>query len=112
MTTGRIVKICIFGAGAIGGYLAVELAQAGYDICAIARGPHLEAIQKRGLKLYADGAEKTVRIPASDDPADFCPQDYVICALKAHQAAATADRFTPLMGPETAVITAMNGIPW
>ena len=112
MTIGRIVKICVFGAGAIGGYLAVELAQAGYDICAIARGPHLEAIRKRGLKLYADGAEKTARMPASDDPADFGPQDYVICALKAHQAAATADRFTPLMGPETAMITAMNGIPW
>jgi 2-dehydropantoate 2-reductase len=106
------MKICVFGAGAIGGYVAVELASAGYDVCVIARGAHLDAIRKDGLKLLIEGAEKVVRLPASDDPSDFGQQDYVICTLKAHQAAKTADLFVPLLGPETAVVTAMNGIPW
>ena len=106
------MKICIFGAGAIGGYLAVELALAGNDVCAIARGSHLEAIRKNGLTLVIDGKEKNVKIPASDNPADFGPQDYVICALKAHQSHESAAQFAPLLGPDTAMVTAMNGIPW
>ncbi|MCZ4053336.1 2-dehydropantoate 2-reductase [Oxalobacter sp. OxGP1] len=106
------MKICIFGAGAIGGYLAVELALAGNDVCAIARGSHLEAIRKNGLTLLIDGKEKNVKIPASDNPADFGPQDYVICALKAHQSHESAAQFAPLLGPDTAMVTAMNGIPW
>lgn len=106
------MKICIFGAGAIGGYLAVELALAGNDVCAIARGFHLEAIRKNGLTLLIDGKEKNVKIPASDNPADFGPQDYVICALKAHQSHESAAQFAPLLGPDTAMVTAMNGIPW
>jgi 2-dehydropantoate 2-reductase len=80
------VKICIFGAGAIGGYLAVELSLAGHDVCAIARGPHLKAIQQNGLKLLTDGHSKIARIEASDEPKTFGPQDIVICTLKAHQA--------------------------
>lgn len=106
------MKICVFGAGAIGGYIAVEMALAGFDVSVIARGPHLEAIRANGLRLRMEGAEKNARVPASDRPADFGPQDYVICALKAHQAAAAADAFAPLLGPATAVVTAMNGIPW
>ena len=106
------MKICIFGAGAIGGYLAVELALAGNEVCAIARGPHLEAIRKNGLTLRIGGKEKNAKIPASDNPADFGPQDYVICALKAHQSHESAGQFSPLLGPDTAMVTAMNGIPW
>ena len=106
------MKICIFGAGAIGGYLAVELALAGNEVCAIARGPHLEAIRKNGLTLRIGGKEKNAKIPASDNPADFGPQDYVICALKAHQSHESAGQFAPLLGPDTAMVTAMNGIPW
>lgn len=106
------MKICIFGAGAIGGYLAVELALAGNEVCAIARGAHLEAIRKNGLSLLIGGKEKNAKIPASDNPADFGPQDYVICALKAHQSHESAARFAPLLGPDTAMVTAMNGIPW
>jgi len=106
------MKICIYGAGAIGGFIAVEMALAGYDVCVIARGPHLNAIKKKGLKLRINGTEKNVRIPASDDPADFGTQDFIICTLKSHQAAAAAADFEPLLGPETAVVTAMNGIPW
>lgn len=106
------MKICVYGAGAIGGYMAVELALAGYDVCAIARGEHLEAMKKNGIKLIVGGQEKVARIPVSDNPADFGPQDYVICALKAQQSHENATKFAPLLGPDTAMVTAMNGIPW
>lgn len=107
------MKICVFGAGAIGGYLAVQLALAGNDeVCVIARGPHLRAIQQHGLRLRIGGQERTARLPASDEPADFGPQDMVICALKAHQAWQQCERFAPLLATHTAVVTAMNGIPW
>jgi hypothetical protein len=106
------MKICVFGAWAIGGYMAAELAMAGHEVCAIARGAHLAAIRSHGLKLIADGETRTVRLPVSDDPAAFGPQDVVICALKAQQAHASAGAFAPLLGPRTAVLTAMNGIPW
>jgi 2-dehydropantoate 2-reductase len=106
------MKICVFGAGAIGGYLAVELALAGFDVCVVARGVHLQAIREGGLRLRIEGKEKVARIPASDDPREFGPQDYVICALKAQQAYECAALFAPLLGPHTAFVTAMNGIPW
>jgi 2-dehydropantoate 2-reductase len=108
----RTMRICIFGAGAIGGYLAGKLALAGHEVCAIARGAHLAAIRTDGLTLIEDGQTRTVRFPASDDPAAFGPQDVVICALKAQQSHANAGKFAPLLGPHTAVLTAMNGIPW
>src|SRR5579863_6518592 len=108
----RAMKICVFGAGAIGGYMAGELALAGHEVCAIARGAHLAAIRSHGLKLIVEGVTRTVDLPASDDPAAFGPQDVVICALKAQQAHASAGAFAPLLGPRTAVLTAMNGIPW
>jgi 2-dehydropantoate 2-reductase len=106
------MKICVFGAGAIGGYIAGELALAGHEVCAIARGAHLAAIRSHGLKLIVERQSRTVDLPASDDPAAFGPQDVVICALKAQQAHASAGAFAPLLGPRTAVLTAMNGIPW
>ena len=106
------MKICVYGAGAIGGYLAVELALAGNDVCAIARGTHLAAIRRNGLRLRIDGEEKIARIPASEEPGDFGPQDAVISALKAHQSWSECERFAPLLGPDTSVVTAANGIPW
>ncbi len=106
------MKFCVYGAGAIGGYLAVELALAGQEVCVVARGPHLEAIRRQGLKLLIHGREKTAKIPASEHAHDFGVQDVVICALKAHQAYDSASAFAPLLGPGTAVLTAMNGIPW
>jgi 2-dehydropantoate 2-reductase len=106
------MKICVYGAGAIGGYLAVELAASGQDVCVIARGAHLKAIQENGLKLLIHGREKVVRIAAGEDPRAFGVQDLVICALKAHQAYDYAASFAPLLGPATAFLTAMNGIPW
>src|SRR5580698_11646825 len=78
MTEERAMKICVFGAGAIGGYMAGELALAGHEVCAIARGAHLAAIQSHGLELIVEGQTRTVHLPASDDPATFGPQDVVI----------------------------------
>ncbi|HZO23154.1 MAG TPA: 2-dehydropantoate 2-reductase [Steroidobacteraceae bacterium] len=106
------MKICVFGAGAIGGYLAVELALAGNDVCLVARGPHLRAIQQNGLKLLLHGQERVAHLAATDDPASLGVQDFVICTLKAHQAYESAVAFAPLLGRSTAIVTAMNGIPW
>jgi 2-dehydropantoate 2-reductase len=106
------MKFCVYGAGAIGGYVAVELASAGHDVCVIARGAHLQAIQQRGLKLVKQARETVVHVAAGEDPQAFGPQDFVICALKSHQAYESAPSFAPLLGPSTAVLTAMNGIPW
>jgi 2-dehydropantoate 2-reductase len=106
------MKFCVYGAGAIGGYLAVELALSGQEVCVVARGPHLKAIQDHGLKLVIRGDEKVAKVAAAEDPGVFGIQDVVICALKAHQAYDSAAQFAPLLGPTTAVLTAMNGIPW
>ncbi len=106
------MKICIFGAGAIGGYLGVQLAHAGFDVSVVARGKNLEAIRSKGLTLKIGTEERTVRPRASDRPADLGPQDFVIVALKSHQAWETAEQFKPLLGPDTAVVTAQNGVPW
>jgi len=106
------VKICVYGAGAIGGHLAVRLAGAGADISCVARGAHLDAIRSKGLRLQSEGREETVRLASSDDPAELGPQDYVIMALKAPAAARVAPMLKPLIGPDTAVVTAQNGIPW
>jgi 2-dehydropantoate 2-reductase len=100
------VKFCVYGARAIGGYLAVELALAGHEICVVARGAHLRAIQENGLKLLIQGREKTARLTAESDPTNFGPQDFVICALKAHQAYDSARTFAPLLGPATCEIVA------
>ena len=107
------MKVCIYGAGAIGGYLGVELARApGVEVSLIARGAHLKAIQESGLKLQIDGEERIAQLNASDDPASLGPQDHVIVALKAHQAWEVAEQMTPLLGPETTVVTCQNGVPW
>lgn len=106
------MKICIFGAGAIGGYVGLMLKQGGADVSLIARGPHLEAINENGLKVIFKEEERVEKIPASNAPADFGPQDYVIVALKAHQAWESVDQIKPLLGPDTAVVTMQNGIPW
>ena len=106
------MKICIYGAGAIGGYLGVQLALAGQDVSLVARGPHLAAIKEHGLKLRIDGEERVANITATDNPADLGPQDYVIITLKAHSVPAIVDNLQPLLGPDTAVVTATNGVPW
>ncbi|MGE0733957.1 MAG: 2-dehydropantoate 2-reductase [Alphaproteobacteria bacterium] len=106
------MKIAIYGAGAIGGYLGAELAQAGYDVSLIARGPHLAAIRERGLTLLIGGATRNVKLHATDTPSELGVQDYVFVTVKANAAAALVEPMRPLLGPATAVVTAMNGIPW
>ena len=107
------MKICIYGAGAIGGYMAAQLAlNEAAEVTCIARGPHLAAMRANGLKLRIGGEEKTVQVNCTDDPNAAGPQDYVVVTLKAHSAAAVADQMTPLLGPDTAVVTAQNGVPW
>ena len=107
------MKICIFGAGAIGGYMAVKLVQAGADVSLVARGPHLAAMRDNGLTLIEEeGQETTVAVRASDDPAELGVQDYVIVTLKAHSVPPVVARMQPLIGPNTTIVSGVNGVPW
>ena len=107
------MKICVVGAGAIGGYVAVRLAQAGHAVSAIARGPHLAAIRAHGLKLVEAAQELVATdLEATDRIADLDTQDVVLLALKAHQITAVVDDLPVLLGPDTVLVTLQNGIPW
>lgn len=106
------MRICVFGAGAIGGYMAAKLAQAGEEVSIVARGPHLAAMRARGLTLIEAGGEFTVPIRATDDAAALGPQDYVVLTLKAHSVPAAVPAILPLMGPETTLVSGVNGVPW
>ena len=106
------MKICIYGAGAIGGYLGVQLTLAGEDVTLIARGPHLEAMQENGLKLRIDGEEKVARPKCTDDPSEVGPQDFVIITLKAHSVTSIVEPIQALFYESTAVVTATNVVPW
>ena len=107
------MKICVVGAGAIGGYVAVRLAHAGHTVSAIARGPHLAAIRAHGLKLTEATQELVAtNLEATDRIADLDTQDVVVLALKAHQIAAVIDDLPVLLGRDTVLVTLQNGIPW
>ena len=106
------MKICIYGAGAIGSYLAVMLAKGGAEVSAVARGTQLEAIRSNGLKLETPEGEFSARIAAAANPAELGPQDAVIVAVKSPALPAVAQGIGPLLGPETSVTFAMNGIPF
>lgn len=108
------MKICIVGAGAIGGYLGVKLALAGHEVTLIARGAHLEAMKRDGLKLVMeDGTEHHARnVRATSSLREPGPQDVVLLALKAHQVTPVVDDLQALFGPETLLVTLQNGIPW
>ena len=108
------MKIAVVGAGAIGGYLGARLALAGEDVTFIARGANLEAIRANGLMLIEeDGSERVARdVRAEQDMSLAGPQDYVLLALKAHQVAAVAAQLRGMYGPNTAVVTMQNGVPW
>ena len=106
------MKICIFGAGAIGGYMGAKLAQAGADVSLVARGPHLKAMRENGLRLIEESGETTVKVTASDDAADLGPQDYVIVTLKAHSVPPLVGQMQPLIGPQTTIVSGVNGVPW
>ncbi|MEM6636025.1 MAG: 2-dehydropantoate 2-reductase [Pseudomonadota bacterium] len=106
------MKICVFGAGAIGGFLGVKLVEAGADVSLVARGPHLAAMREHGLRLIAEDGDTSVRVRASDRPEELGPQDYVIVTLKAHSVPPLVAAMAPLIGPETTIVSGVNGVPW
>lgn len=106
------MRVCVFGAGSVGGYLAGSLVQGGTQISVVARGAHLAAIRADGLRVEIPGRSFTVRLPASDDPRELGPQDAVLVTVKSPSLPAIAAGIAPLLHEETAVAFVMNGIPW
>ncbi|GAC1341580.1 MAG: 2-dehydropantoate 2-reductase [Acetobacteraceae bacterium] len=106
------MKVCVYGAGAIGGHLAARLAKGGADVSVVARGAHLAAIQANGIRIHAPDGEIHAKVHASADPAELGPQDAVIVTVKAPALPAVAAGIAPLLRPDTPVVFAMNGIPW
>ena len=107
------MKICVVGAGAIGGLLAIKLAKAGHDLTVIARGQNLKAIQEKGFQFIdEEGSSSTVPMKAMSEIAKAGPQDLVILGMKAHQVAAVVEELPSLYQENTMVLTAQNGIPW
>ncbi len=106
------MKIAIYGAGAIGGHVGALLAMQQADVTLIARGPHLAAMQKDGLRLIDADGEHVVHPKCTDDPAEAGPQDYIIITLKAPSVPGIVDSLKPMMTPGTTIVTAMNGIPF
>ncbi|HVW49099.1 MAG TPA: 2-dehydropantoate 2-reductase [Trinickia sp.] len=106
------MKICVYGAGAIGAYMGGRLAQAGADVSFVARGPHLAAMQANGVRLVTEEDTRVVHVRCTSDASELGPQDYVIIALKAHSVPGVIEAMQPLLGPQSAVVTAVNGIPY
>jgi 2-dehydropantoate 2-reductase len=106
------MRICVFGAGAVGSHFAVRLARAGHDVSCIMRGAHLDTVKASGLTLRVGDGEFKATLKASSDPAALGPQDVVICTLKATGLPSLAEGLQPLLGEDTAVVFAQNGIPW
>lgn len=106
------MRVCIFGAGAVGGFLAAKLAHAGHEVSAVARGPQLAAFQKNGIRLITATEDISAPLKASDQPADLGPQDAVIFTTKAHSLKQAAETAAPLIDENTALVFAQNGIPW
>jgi len=106
------VKIAVLGAGAIGAYVGGMLYRTGADVSLIARGEHLRAIQKSGLRIITARHDITLRIPATDDPADVGPVDFVFLGVKAHQNLSIGAASAPLLGTGTVIVAAQNGVPW
>jgi 2-dehydropantoate 2-reductase len=106
------MRICIFGAGAIGGYMGVRLLEAGANVTFLARGPHLAAMRDNGVTLISEGKETVVRPRLAATPDEAGPQDYVVITLKAHSIPGAASGIAKLLSPETTLVTAVNGVPW
>ena len=108
-----MTKICVFGAGAIGGYIGARLAhKAEADVSLVARGPHLAAMEAKGLTLRQGGETFTVRPRVTSDPKTLAPQDFVIITLKAYALSSALDQIEPILGKDTAILFAQNGMPW
>jgi 2-dehydropantoate 2-reductase len=106
------MKVCIYGAGAIGGLMAAWLARSGQEVSVVARGAQLEAIRRHGVRVRSKGAVDSFRIKADSDPAKLGTQDYVLVTVKAQSLTSVAETISPLLGKDTSVVTAMNGVPW
>jgi 2-dehydropantoate 2-reductase len=106
------MKICVYGAGAIGGLMAAWLARSGHDVSVVARGAHLDAIRRDGLRVRSKDKTDSFRIKAESDPAKLGAQDYVLVTVKAQSLTQVAETISPLLGKDTSVVTAMNGLPW
>ena len=107
------MKVCIVGAGAIGGYMAVRIANAGHNVSVVARGPHLAAIKAKGMKLIEENDEFVAEnLTATEFVGELGPMDVVLLALKAHQIAPIVNDMSVLLGPNTVIVTLQNGIPW
>ena len=106
------MKICIYGAGAVGGLIAGRLAQAGHAVSVVARGAHLTAIRDKGLRILFEEKEIQVKVKAESAPARLGPQDHVIVAVKGQSLSEVAAGIAPLLGENTSIVTAMNGVPW
>lgn len=104
------MKVGIVGAGGVGGYYGARLASAGAEVGLIARGDHLAAIREHGLRVRADDADFTVRVAASDDPADIGPCDAVLFCVKSYDTDQAAALVGPLLKPETGVVSLQNGV--
>ena len=107
-----MTNICIFGAGAIGGYLACSLKKTNANVSLIARGTHKKIIKNEGLKLIKNNVEETHKFLVTDTPSNLPVQDYVILAVKAHTITDILDSILPIIGKNTSIISAVNGIPW
>src|SRR5215469_8477407 len=106
------MRICVVGAGAIGGFIAAGLATAGTDTSVLARGATLAAIRAKGLRVESADGVITAALTASDDAAELGPHDAVIVAVKAQSLPAAVKSIPPLLGPDTAVLSTLNGVPW
>ena len=106
------MKLCIYGAGAVGGLMAAWLARSGHDVSVVARGAQLEAIRRSGLRVRSNGVVDTFSVRAETDPSRLGLQDYVLVVVKAQSLTEVAQNIGPLLGPHTSIVTAMNGVPW
>ena len=106
------MKAVIVGAGAIGGWMAGLLAEAGWQVSLLARGATLASLNAHGLRIRRDGRQSIYRLPASDNPADLAAPDYVVIAVKGQSVPQIAPAVAALCGPQTAIVPALNGIPW
>src|SRR5204862_522156 len=106
------MRICVYGAGAVGGLIAAWLARSGQDVSVVARGAQLQAIQHHGLRVRSKGEVESFRIKAEADPAKLGTQDYVLVTVKAQNLTHVAESISPLLDKDTSVVTAMNGVPW
>jgi 2-dehydropantoate 2-reductase len=106
------MRIAVVGLGAVGGLLAARLAQAGHDVAALARGETLEKVRAHGLRLDSGGTSVSVPLAVSDDAASLGERELVVIAVKAPALAAAAPQVAPLIGADTVVLPAMNGVPW